>query len=780
MPAAPALKQAGLESKLRKRYRRLPERLKLAVEILGVAALYCAAAKLSLGLAFAETNASPMWPPAGIGLAAVLLLGYRAGWGILLGAAVANIAEFYSNQAAGPGTILLVSTVIGAGNAAEACLGAFLFRRWIGPGNSFCKAGDVFKFGAAASAMCLISAAVGPSVLRLSGIVPGAIYGLVWFTWWLGDTVGVLLLAPPLLAWSRGPRSPWRPGKTAESLLLFALLALASGLTFSGRPLPAQAHSPLLFLPLPLLLWIIFRFGPRAATSSVLVVSAAAMWHTLRHAGPFAQANLQESLLLLSGFMAVVSFSVLVVTAILSERNALEAALNRDREDLEVRVKRQTAALTRANKVLLEEIMERKLKEGHLELQRNIITHIPIGLLVLGMDDPDDPRTLRVVDINPSGGRMLGASRPELIGRRLYDFAPQVFESGLPETFAGVIGDGVGREIGEYASRLNPGTFYAIKTFPLPHRKVGASFEDITARKRAQEALREKGAALARSNAELAGFAYIASHDLQEPLRKVSAFADRLRERISAALDDEGRDYFRRIDKALVGMGELIDSLLTLARVTTQAQPLKEVDLRALAREVISDLDLTIARSGGRVELRCLPRVRADPFQMRQLLQNLIANALKFRKKDVPPLVRIHGSLLHNGLCEIRVKDNGIGFDEKYLDRIFQPFQRLHSRAEYEGTGMGLAICRRIAARHGGAISAKSLPGKGSSFKVVLPAAPPALPGTRSSAKSAAAAQNFGPPPAEAEAGLLQALESRGRLSPEGVAHGTTNQSLVD
>jgi light-regulated signal transduction histidine kinase (bacteriophytochrome) len=180
-------------------------------------------------------------------------------------------------------------------------------------------------------------------------------------------------------------------------------------------------------------------------------------------------------------------------------------------------------------------------------------------------------------------------------------------------------------------------------------------------------------------------------------------------------------------------MRTLIHDLLTFSCVTTKGKPFARVDLRQVAREVVSDLEGSIHETGGRVEVGDLPSVEADPMQMRQLLQNLIGNGLKFHRPDVPPVVRVEGKVLSrmerpftgdgrsDPFVEIIVADNGIGFEEIYLDRIFELFQRLHGRSEYEGTGMGLAICRKIVERHGGCISAQSKPAEGASFLVMLP-----------------------------------------------------------
>lgn len=235
---------------------------------------------------------------------------------------------------------------------------------------------------------------------------------------------------------------------------------------------------------------------------------------------------------------------------------------------------------------------------------------------------------------------------------------------------------------------------------------------------------------LARSNQELQEFAFIASHDLQEPLRKIITFGDRLKTTCENDLSASGRDYLERMQNAALRMQTLIKDLLTLSRVTTRAQPFVAVNLTQIAQEVLSDLEVSIQQTNGRVEIGDLPTLKADPLQMRQLLQNLIGNALKFHQPQTPPVVKVYSQILPSQsdqvsviseICQITVEDNGIGFAQKYVDRIFNVFQRLHGRQEYQGTGVGLAICRKIAERHHGMITVESNPGQGAKFMVTLP-----------------------------------------------------------
>jgi signal transduction histidine kinase len=230
---------------------------------------------------------------------------------------------------------------------------------------------------------------------------------------------------------------------------------------------------------------------------------------------------------------------------------------------------------------------------------------------------------------------------------------------------------------------------------------------------------------LERSNRELQDFASVASHDLQEPLRKVRAFGDRLSAKYGPELTDQGRDYLGRMQDAAARMQALINDLLTFSRVATRAQPFVPVDLNSLVRQVVSDLEVRIQQSDATLEIEPLPTIDADPLQMRQLFQNLLANALKFQQPDVPPTVRVYAQDAGETDVQVCVQDDGIGFDEKYLDRIFTIFQRLHGRVDYEGTGVGLAVCRKIVERHSGTITAHSAPGEGATFIVTLPRSQP-------------------------------------------------------
>jgi two-component system sensor kinase FixL len=413
--------------------------------------------------------------------------------------------------------------------------------------------------------------------------------------------------------------------------------------------------------------------------------------------------------------LGMVATAYLLVQRELARRRQVEA-------ELEQRVQRRTADLSAAYEAL-------RLSG---ERTRQIIETAHGAFIAMDADG-------RILDWNHRGEAVFGWARGEALGRPLAELIiPERYReahwAGLRRFLETGGGPVFSRHL-EVTALHRDGHEFPVELAIAPLR-VGETWVfnafvyDITERKRAEMEREEFARRLEQSNRELEQFASVASHDLQEPLRKIQAFGDRLQGRFGAALGEQGREYVERMQSSAARMRTLINDLLTYSRVTSKAQPFAPVDLNAVAREVVSDLEGRLQQTGGRVELGPLPVVEADPLQMRQLLQNLIGNGLKFHRPGEPPVVRVEGRLLPdplaNGdggaaLAEVTVCDNGIGFEEEYRERIFQVFQRLHGRQQYEGTGMGLAICRKIVERHGGRITAHGRPGKGATFIVTLP-----------------------------------------------------------
>lgn len=417
----------------------------------------------------------------------------------------------------------------------------------------------------------------------------------------------------------------------------------------------------------------------------------------------------------------------------IEEEYRQQKCLRQERDALEVRVEERTALLRQANEVLRVEMNRREQAEQELRIFAQVFQKAQIGLLVYELVDSALSQDFVLREANPAGAALFHLPMPQALGCPILGL-PEPTES--PERLASLremLHTGVPLNLETsrnpvVRSSSTPGAWVSGEAFPLTTRLVGLCYRDVTFRKLAEEKKKEQAEALVRSNLDLEQFAYVASHDLQEPLRKIQAFGERLADRLSrTALDEDSADYLRRMQSATGRMQVLINDLLSYSRVTTRGQPFRRIELGTIATDVLMDLETRVQDSGATIELGPLPSIEADPLQMGQLFQNLIGNALKFHAPDRPPLVRIlalpcdHKQDCERKGWELRFEDNGIGFEERYATRIFEPFQRLHGRGSFEGTGIGLAICHKIVQRHHGVIVAESRHGIGSVFRVRLP-----------------------------------------------------------
>jgi two-component system sensor kinase FixL len=343
-----------------------------------------------------------------------------------------------------------------------------------------------------------------------------------------------------------------------------------------------------------------------------------------------------------------------------------------------------------------------------------------------------------VETINFAAAKLFGYNVDEVIGQNIKMLMPEPYHSNHDEYLENYkeTGDhkiiGIGREV---IAKKKDGTRFPIhlsisESILHDHIIYTGILHDMTAQKNAEEKVRRYAMELERSNSELQDFAYVSSHDLQEPLRKIRAFGDRLK-RESARLSERGANYLERMVYAADRMQNLIDDLLSFSRISTHTKTFQLVDLNAVLKDIMVDLDYLVDSTKATVEIGNLPFIEAEPVQMRQLFQNLISNAIKFRKDTIPPIIRIHAvieprksksdtTVSAENLVTIYVEDNGIGFEEQYKDKIFQIFQRLEGR-KYEGSGIGLAICKRITALHGGDIDVETSLNIGTTFIVSLP-----------------------------------------------------------
>lgn len=257
--------------------------------------------------------------------------------------------------------------------------------------------------------------------------------------------------------------------------------------------------------------------------------------------------------------------------------------------------------------------------------------------------------------------------------------------------------------------------------------------QDVTTESELSTSLQLKNKELERSNNDLASFSYVASHDLQEPLRKIQTFSQRLRETEHQQLSEQGKNYFVRMENAALRMQQLIEDLLSFSRTSNAPKLFEEVDLTEMLNEVRSSLKDTIDEKQAVIEYNLLPTLKVIPFQLKQLFENLLLNSLKYSKTDVSPHIIIKAYMVLEGkeaeeerltpddYYKITFTDNGIGFEQQYAEKVFELFQRLHGKHEYPGSGVGLSICKKVMENHNGNITAQSEPGKGATFTVLLP-----------------------------------------------------------
>lgn len=382
----------------------------------------------------------------------------------------------------------------------------------------------------------------------------------------------------------------------------------------------------------------------------------------------------------------------------------------------------------------LREETEKRVHAGNL--LRNVLDNSRDGVLAFTAvrSQENEITDFEIVLVNETTAKMTNRSQDALVERRLSEVFTEsqqhffsdyvrVVESGADFRSEGEIDlDGKMTWFKILAVKFNDG--------------IVVTLSDISNEKENELQLRNYTQELKRSNEDLEQFAYVASHDLQEPLRKIRSFGDRLITKYQDKLDQTGQDYIGRMQAASGRMQNLIEDLLAFSRITRSSELPGKVDLKKMFEEISDDLSDQITRENASLEFEKIPAVLGVKGQIQRLFQNLVSNAIKFRKPGVNPSIKITGEKLsamevtkefalnprYKNYVKIIVADNGIGFDEKYTDQIFNVFQRLHGKNEFEGTGIGLAICKKIVSHHGGLITAKSKEGVGSEFIVILPA----------------------------------------------------------
>ena len=397
------------------------------------------------------------------------------------------------------------------------------------------------------------------------------------------------------------------------------------------------------------------------------------------------------------------------------------------KEKLEVRVEERTAELTTANKQLTQEIDIRKKAEEKLrKAEEKYRTQFEGAIDAIFVADAE---TGIIVDCNPAATRLVEREKSELIGQHQRILhPPERIEGEFSDTFIKHLTEEQGQTLETQVITKNGELKdIAIKASLIEvggKKLLQGLFRDITDRKKVEQALKDLNEKLIQSNQQLQEFTYIASHDLREPTRKITSFGQLLAGSLAEKLNDDERENLNFMIDGADRMQQMIEALLLYSRVTTKGVHFEQLDVNEIIQQ-LKELELAVRleETKGTISVpEPLPAVKGDATQIRQLLQNLISNALKYHKKDTLPEVTIRAHKEDNGMVRVEVQDNGIGIKREQHNKLFVMFRRLHSRDEYEGTGIGLAVCKRIIERHGGEIGIESTYGQGSTFWFTLPA----------------------------------------------------------
>jgi PAS domain S-box-containing protein len=726
-----------------------------------IAALYYASARAGLQLQFQDSQATPIWPPSGVAFAALMLLGYRSSLAVFAGAFLANLVDFQVKAAPGaaPGLLDLlpycathplelgVSALIGAGNALEAVAACAIVRRVLPNGAIRQGVRGVLVVVAAAPIGCLVSASIGVGSLAVAGFLPRVIVPTVWFTWWLGDVAGMLILTPFILALSNlaRRRRTQAPLRAAGALLLLGGLAQLTFNDAFGLP-HAKA---LAYVLIPLLLWIEFAFGSAAGSFGVVLASVVAVIGTINGRGPFGGEAQNDALLDLQGFVAVIAVTAALLGASLRERSQALDAVRRASEGLELRVRERTAALVAANRELAEATAQAQASEAALrasrEQYRSLYQNTPAMLHSIDRDG-------RLVSVSDHWLAAMGYARDEVIGHKSLEFLSDASrryaeETALPAFFRDGSCTDVPYEMVRKDGRIINGVLSATSERDADGQLVRslAVVIDVTEHTRAEAALRASEARLVveKERAEEASraksdFLAAMSHEIRTPMNGIIGFATLL---LDSDLTPEQRRHVQLLQDSGKSLLAIINDILDHAKIEAGKLELETIPfcpaalvegalalVRTEAARKRLGLDVTIARD-------VADRVLGDPARLRQILLNLLTNAIKFTDSGG---VQVAVSVAADDPARLRfeVADTGIGIPPERQHLLFRDFSQIDrsTTRRYGGSGLGLAIAKRLAEAMGGAIGVDSAPGRGSVFwftahlPAIEAAAAPALP----------------------------------------------------
>jgi len=678
-----------------------------------LAGAYFVSAKLSLLLAIPPGYATAVWPPSGLAVAAILLAGNRIWPGVWLGAALANLTVSTSGVAA---------MLIGTGNALEALVAAALIQRFLGVLHRFESGEDVFKFVAIAAVASMVAATIGVSAIAIAGAMSLSDFAANWWTWWQGDVMGIVVVAPVILFWTAQPSRPLSRSKKLEATGFALVLAIAGYIVF-GSGMAALGFSPtLLLLTFPLIIWAALRFDQLEVAAAITALCAIAIVYTILGRGPFASSSVNASLLLLLAFISIVAITGLVLSAVVGQRRRVTGALHKAHDELELRVSLRTQELEDANRALQRDIMARTKLEDELRRSEEKFRLLVGGIrdYAVFMLDPEG----KVASWNAGAESIKGYKAEEIIGQHFSRFyPPEAVEINFPQLELETA-KRVGRFEDEGWRVRKDGTMFWANViitalYDSEHRLRGFAkvTRDMTERRRIE--------ALEHSERRMNEFLAMLAHELRNPLAPIRNALDLMR---IQSTGDSTQEWARSvIDRQLTQLTRLVDDLLDVGRITSGKIALhnEPVELNAVVQRAVEATHPLAAASKHTLEVRLSAEplsVDGDLTRLSQAVLNLLTNAIKY----TPAGGRIEVDVAREGdSAVIRVKDSGIGISADLIPSIFDLFvqgERSLDRSE-GGLGIGLTLVKRLVSLHGGTVSAHSEgPGRGSEFTIRLPA----------------------------------------------------------
>lgn len=639
-----------------------------------VATLYFASGWIGLIFAIPPGVATLLWPPSGLATAVAVIFGRASLPGVFFGSLVLNVFSLMTGGTSF-GWALLSGLIFATASTLQAGVAAWLLNRFTDTRELFTTGKNVFIFLGLIIGTSVIAATFGAA--HVAFLLSGAAFKTTWLVWYLGDLVGILVLAPAILIWSQKSQAEsWSPARWLEAVVFGVLLIVTNYLSLFTAISNAVPISYLLIL---FVMWSALRFHQRGVVATILVTSFFTAIGASMGDGPFVRSSVFDSLLYSQLFLAIINLTGLVLSAVMSERTRI------------------------AGELQSREMSYRAMFEG-----------AAVGKCLL------DVETGRIQQVNRKLTAITGYSVDELHGMYFYNLlAPnELIKKTLEAEFEKSLDSD--RCI-EFSFRTKHHTDIQVEMQATtisdkrerPHLAL-VIIQDVTGRKQMESERDKLNFYLERTNRELQTFTYGVSHDLKEPLRTIASHLALFERQHAKSIDASGRELLEYAVDAAKRMTTLIDSLLNYGRLDSVSNPSRPVDLNAILDRALLDLKGAIESTNTKITHDPMPTVTGNPTQLIQLLENLIGNAIKFKGID-PPEIHISCSK-RDGEWLLSVRDNGIGLDMQQASRIFLPFQRLHSDRSIAGSGLGLTLCRKIVEMHGGSIWVESMPGKGTEF----------------------------------------------------------------